>query len=392
MKLRATLLASIVALFILVSHCFGIQIRTEPLWLPIALLTIPVLALPYILEAMMISPLASAAGGFSPHIISLYRKDNSLTEAEHILNIMPVVFIAASIGLVSLKGPLALAILLIWIIFLGLTLDSFRTTLVRSLHFLDPINVVQKIADLPIQSIEDTMERIDQLSEVGLSSIQNGSSFLAQNTCQSLVSIQQQFLDQLQESTTEPEKSQAAMCTLYHMIEQLEMLYIEAESEGYYPVCHAIISSLGKLAATGAIHNHRYALAPIKHLFEIGMDALEENDSDTALRVSCTIQEVARIIIDESEQTSGFFETFRVIVNQLADLAKQLFRNDKTTPVPTLMTPFVEIKKSIESSLFANTDEGRQVIEQLDDVLEQFSALAHVMLHKDGPQSPKQEE
>jgi hypothetical protein len=387
MRLEATLIATISAAAIAVARYFGISLDPSALWLPISLLAIPVLILPFIIASLMMAPLQRAGAGLSPQVITLYRQDRSLAEAERVLRFMPVLFIVAALALVSLEGVLSFGIFLLWLICLGMTLDAFRTYVARGLHFLDPSAVVHLIADAPMESTDEVTHRLDILAEVALRSLNNGGTSMAQDAVGAMVRTMRNLLEDVRESN-EPEERETASFALYHLLEQLEMLYLEAENLIYLPVCQTIITSLGKLAAITATYDLRMAVAPIQAIATLAHDSIEEEEPESAIKACCTIQEVARVILQESNQKAGFQELFHTIIHQLSEITKELFRNDKTTPVLSLMAPFTEIKHALQASSFADHPDSEVVTKALDDVIEQFSALAHVMTHKDGPKQP----
>ena len=394
----ATLISLVLSGGLYYATMTGVDLHSTTLALPVAAVGVAVMAVGALINALMVGPLQRAGSGLSPKVIHLYSRDRTISWTSTYLVMFPLFSFSASAAIAAgMMLPF-----FVWLPLLGLALDGIRCDLRSSLRYLDPSEVVKILGEQAMATAgsgdpEELLENLDALTEVSLKALERTSSSLATNAVNAMSRAMQGYLEGCDSrskslSTSADDASSehdTVSYTLFYLFQRLEMIHDEARHSLLEPVCTSVTSTLGKLAVFTAKYDMGLAKYPLHFISKLSLAAIDEEIPDVGIKATCTIQEVAKVVSEESELGSAGFKEFYLAATQhLEEIAKATFKRNKAISIPLLMSPFQDVKKTLQESRFKEHPDIKVVIKDLDRVLEEFSALSHVMTHIGGPKQP----
>ena len=118
--------------------------------------------------------------------------------------------------------------------------------------------------------------------------------------------------------------------------------------------------------------------------------ALNKGYDDVGEMTSCTLEEVAKFIVNEIDLTYLEIRDLYVgIINCLEDIAKQLFKHNKNISVQLLMLSFENLKKLFSQDKMKNHQDTTVIQQNIRRVLTEFETLQTIL--KSMPPMPRGE-
>jgi hypothetical protein len=261
------------------------------------------------------------------------------------------------------------------------------------LNYLNPYGVAAMFTQEAKKSIQDERtldlcEWIDALSEVSLKSIQERSISLCNNTLNEQGQIARSFLNSSKSIGHRSEDKQSQTIgitdevsyTMFYLYQRLDMAFDSALKRNLEPVCSHIISILGKIAVDAAKYDMTLASPPLRFIGKFSLKADAEGMEEVPIKTSCLLLEIAKIILEEIDITyQEIKDPFLSIINNLEEMSKTAFRRNKSTSIPVLIQPFLDLKELFKNEKIAAHQDSPVIVQNIDRVLGEFQALLMVM-------------
>lgn len=388
-----TLFSILIAGFIFVSPLTDEKLNTTFLSLVMIATGIVFLLIRPLGVAFSWLPLQKAEQNATPRILEMYRKDVHLGLSSAWLSIFSLVSFAIALDVLSIHFIGPKFIFAIWIILLGITIDSSLHFFKRIMGYLNPFAVIEMFTKEARQAIQNEHEQdlcqwVDALSEISIKAIQRHSSSLSNASIneqqqiaklflQSSKSISHHIQDKQSEEMGISDKVSYVMFFLY---QRLEMEYDKALKNNIEPICSQIIVTLGKIAVDAAKYDISMASHPLRFLGVFAVKAQDKNMKETVIKASCTLLGVAHAIINDVDITYlEIKDVFFSIINAMEELTKGTFKSDKSISISLLMQPFLELKTLFTTDKVKDHQDTPAIIQNIDRVLGEFDALQLVM-------------
>lgn len=351
------------------------------------------IALQFFIPVLIWPSLQRAEHELTPRAVEMFRADNGLTLAKWWLILFPIASFALAIDLFFFNNLHTQFVFPVWLILLGISLDTFHWFLKRSLYYLDPFGIVKLFTQFAKNSIRDQKEVdlcnwIDGLSEVSVRAVQRGSLSLCNAANNELQLIGRTFLNASKSIAQESQDAQSKAVgitdkisyTLFFLLNRFEVINEKAVDQKIEPICSNLITIMGKTAIAAAQCDISLASYPLHFLGRMTKSAQEKGLQEVSPKASCTLLEVARYILTEIDITYlELQEPFFSIIANLDEIAKEMFRRDKSMSIKLLIQPFLDLKALFNEPKVAAHRDTPVILQEIDRVLAEYDALQMVM-------------
>jgi len=349
--------------------------------------------LPPFFRAFAWSPLQSAEKNSSPYVVELYSKDRMLLLDQFIFILFAWLCYGIVIDLWFAKLLNIQLAMTVWIVVFGVALDALYRFSKRTLKYLNPKYCVELFTKAATKSIQDEKEKdlyhwIDALAEVATRAIQSTSTSLCNFVCNELQKLMRLFLDSaksISHHTADPQSramgiSDKVSYTLFYVLQRLEVINNKAAQQHLEPVCSNLVTIAGKIVLASAQLDISLATYPLPFLGRFALTALQHNVKEVGPKAVLTLQQVAKGIINDNDVTyMELQEPFFALINQMNEITKEMFRQDKNINVQLLMQPFLDLKELFKSDKVAQHADTPAITQRIDAVLSEYSALETVL-------------
>lgn len=354
-----------------------------------------------LLRALAWQPLGKAENLVAPRLIEMYNKDSTIRAINFLIRVFPLITVLIVSDLLITGLIPKNYLIAIWIILLGLVLDGLHLYIKRFQEFLDPFQSVKLFSHAAKQSIADEQESqlldwIDGLNEIALKAIQNTNTSLANHAVEEMQGIAKNFLE-ASKSISHPAQdadtrklgiTDKVSYILMFIFQGLEQIHNRAVDHHYENVCNTIMDVLGKIAIYAAKYDITLTTFPIHFIGKLTAKAQDNHLLEVPVRSSFVLTEVAKGIINDSDITyAELQDPFISIINHLDRMAKETFKQDKTTNIELLKQPLLILKGILANPKFANHIDASVINNRLDQVIGEWDALDIVL--KTMPPLPK---
>lgn len=349
--------------------------------------------IPPIVRTFMWSPLQNSEFHLSPHVTELYQKDINLSFTQIILLIFPLITFFFAIDLLVLHSIDRTILVPVWVLLLGISLDALYHMIKRSTSYLDPLSVVERFTRAARKNIQDEQELefcnwIDALSEVGIRSIQRSSTSLCNHVSNEMQQLTRQFLESVKSiSYQEQDKETKAMgisdkitYTLFYVLQRLEIINNKAAEQKLEPVCSNVVTVVGKIIVAAAKLDVSLMTYPLPFFGRFVLTAQRHGMNEVGTKATCLLSEVAKLIIKDIDLTyAELQEPFFTLINQLSEITKEMFRQDKNINIQLLKQPFQDLKALFQQEKMAAHPDAGPIIQRIDAALAEYEALETVL-------------
>lgn len=338
-------------------------------------------------------PLQKAEKNSTPRILEMFHKDTLVRLTTSWLVIFPLATIALALDAIYINILDKKLLFAIWIILLGLAIDSSQLLFKRILNYLNPFFVVglfTKEANSCIQNERelDLCNWIDALAEISIKATHTHSTSLSNASLTEQQKIASLFLKSSKSISHHAQDAQSKQLgisdkvsyTMFYLYQRLELEFDKALNSNIEPICSHITVILGKIAINAAEYDITLASAPLRFLGKFANKAQAKDMLETVIKASCTLLGVARAILNDIDITYlEIKDPFLSIINTLEELAKNTFRQDKTTNIAVLIQPFLDLKQMFSEEKLQKHQDTPIIIQNIDRVLGEFEALQMVL-------------
>lgn len=336
-------------------------------------------------------PLQQAEQHLTSRVLDLFSKDTSLrfTRGFFILFLLLSFLISLDIWFSHLFIPTIL--LLVWFVLLGMSIDVLNYQFRRITSYIDPFRMVgifTRQAQVSIQNDNDRelCDGIDALAEVGVRAAERTNISLANNVCNELQRIGRIFFESsksighAETDVKVPGGADEVSYTLIFLMQRLEMINNKAAENRLETVCSNISTTIGKIILAAAKCDISLISYPIRCLGKFAIFAESKGLLDVGTRATLTLLAVAKGVVSENDVTyAELQEPFVSLVVQMQEIAKEMFRRDKTISIKLLMQPFRDLKDLFMSEKMANHPDTPAILRSIDGAITEFETLESVM-------------
>lgn len=371
------------------------EIAINPLFMAIVIIVVGTLFVLILALSLAIAwgPLHRAEQNMTPGILEMYRKD----KFARLINAWLAIFILASYFIAIVLVPYEVIpkylLFAIWIVMLGISLDSLYHFSKRILKYLNPFSAITLFTKEATASIQEEREidlcnGIDALSEISYKAIQRNSTMLATESITQLQKIARIFFASSKSISHHPQDDQSKSLgitdkvsyTMFYLYQRLELVFEKALHAKLEPICSQVIACLGKIAVDAAKFDISMATPPLYSMGKLMKHADQKGMNDVGLKGSCTLLEVGKAIVNDTDITySELQDPFLSIISTLEEFSKMVFRRDRGMSIQVLKQPFYELKGLFTSGKAASHRDAPVILANIDRVLGEFDALEMVM-------------
>lgn len=367
------------------------EARELPAYLPFLLVTLLIFlsACQWLTLGLAYAPLQKAEKNLTPGILRLLKEDHLIVWVQRILIALPIFFLF----LVLYPHVLPIPISLWGFIALGLTFDLLYALNQRIFSFLNPYSLTKMFTKAAKKSILlnreiNLCDSIESLSEVGLKSLEDSGSSLCNHSLDEMREIMDLFLLGAKSAALEGPDKQAQASgitdkvsyTLFFFLERLELIFQKALTMGLTQVCSTIITILGKLIFYATRCDFSLMSYPVHFLGKFSKKAEEKHFSEVSLKGSCALLEVSRKIINELPlEYMDLKDPFFAVIHQLDEIAKETFKQDKTSNIAVLIVSLKDLRATFSSPKVINHSDTSAIVGEIDRVLAEWETLESVL-------------
>lgn len=318
-----------------------------------------------------------------PKLIQLVQKDKLLHLAIGYLSLLPLTLF---LPIFETFFPVALFLI-------GIGFDFVRLILNRILDHLNPFKIVSfltKEAKSSIAKDRDAVlcETIDSLCDLGVRAIHSHNSTLANQTIDSLESVGETFLKaekspshpvQNAELTKEGVRDTLSYVLMY-LLQNLEVLFVQAADNKMEFVLGHLITTLTKLISYSAKTDLSLAIYPLHYTGKLSKLAMEKGFNDVGVKTTLGLLTISKSIPQLKDIPYLDIKPFFIsLITILDNIAKETFRQDKSTNIDVLILPFLTLRTLFESDPLKGHQDAKAVTLQIDKVIEEFQTLDNLL-------------
>lgn len=282
----------------------------------------------------------------------------------------------------------------IWILLLGITIDAFLYKIKKIYTYLSPFGIIQMFAHQAKKSIQNEKELdlchwIEALSEIAYKSLEKHSTSICHEAISEMQRTSRCFLESTKTLAFRPQDQQSVQMgisdkvsyTLFYLFQRLEMIHEKAVHAHSEVTSEQIISALGKITVDAAKYDLSMASYPLYYFGKFITRDLAAGMHEIGNKATCILIEVAKAIVSQVDLTYQELKTpFLSLINDLDKIAKETFRQDKTTNIQYLIQPFLDLKNLFETNdRIKHHQDTPALIQSLDRIIGEFNTLDVVM-------------
>lgn len=350
---------------------------------------IPLAVVQWIILSLAFIPLHRAEQDLTPRIFELFKKDRVIFWSNQIAIILCLLVFVVIFYAKYLPFPP----FIFWLVVLGISFDLLYYFVKRILGYLNPYAVTKMFTEEAKNSILQSREldlcgALDALSEISLKSLHRSSTSLCQYSLDEMGEVMRLQLEAPKDLAVSDVDKQAqakgindkVSYTLYYFFDRIERTYYKALDLQLTQVCSRIITLLGKVVFYAA----RCDLSLVSHVVGVigkfSKDAEEKGFPEIALKGTCTLSEVAKLIVNEIDlRYMDLKDPFFSMITQLDEVGKVTFRRNKSTSIPMLVAPLKDLKTLFQTEKVANCQDTPVIVAEVDRVLAEWDALDNVL-------------
>jgi len=332
----------------------------------------------------------------TPRLMEMFQRDHLVHYSHSIVFFFFLLSFGVAIEITALHLFPANFVLIVWVIFLGITIDCLYHVMKRVIRYLNPLHVISFFSGSAQKSIraaneQDLCDWIDTLSETAIKAISRSSISLSLLAIDKLRSIARNYLHMAKgityhegQKSTQKEKKpgigEHVSYTLFYLFQRLELIFNKALQEKLEPVCSALITILGKISIYGAKFDVSMISYPLHYLGKLAKKAQLNQLPEVANHATLTMLESSKVIVKDVDlQYMEIKESFLSMITHMHEIAKETFRQDKTISIQMLTHPFHELSKLFKGEKMASHQDTPDILKGIDRVLEEFATLETVL-------------
>lgn len=351
------------------------------------------LIFPALFLAMAWSPMQRAEQNATPRISELISKDFHIKVALIILILFPMISYVIAIDVLSLGIMNKNNSIPLWILLFGISIDALYHLVKRISAYFDPFQVVEFLVKNANTGIQEANEKkicsnIDAQSEVAIHALDRQSMSLSIQSIDALQRTTKVFFESYK-SISHPLKDEkdkslgiddTISYTLFFLLQRLNLINEKASVLKLEPVSSSIITSTGKITFYAAKYDISMATYPLIFLGKFAIFSLKQGIHEVGPKAIITFLTVAESILKDIDVTYlELQDPFINLVDQLHEVTKEMFRQDKKMDIALLMKPFLDLREMFKTEKMAAHQDTPVILQEIDKVLSEYEALAAVL-------------
>lgn len=368
-------MATIISIIFAILFTLYLEASTVVGYLPIISLvtgTLFVLITPLIKGFTLLS-LQAATVETSSQIMRLVRKDPLLIMASLIwISFAIFSFFVAVFSTNWLFIP--------WAIWFGVSLDVIYFYAWRITGYLDPEHLIgiflrNGYGQFSEDQHQELCTTFGGLAEISLKGVYQRSLPLSIDSIVASEILAEQYL----RGKAKGGDAANVSYTLGFMLHRFQMIFDLAVEDRTEPLANQVVLSTSKLIMAVSHYDPALSSLPLHFLENFVQKARDHELREVVLNSSIVLFEVARsMLMDADLREKDIGIPLVGIIEQMENLSKEEFKEDKTTPISLLTEPFRDLKSLIQDELPSFASSPR-VVAELDRVLVEFQALESVL-------------
>jgi len=343
------------------------------------------------LQVFAWAPLVKAGRSITPRVADLFHHDPGLRWASWYLTLFPLATFLIILVIALFSNINKIDLLAIWILLLGIAVDVLHYSLKRILKFFNPFNILGMLTQTAKSDVQedrdmDLHDCIDAISEVATKGIETSSTALPNDALNELQIITRNFLQSAKSiahwklKDEQPGNEDKVTYALFFLFQRIELINDKAIEKRLEPVCSTVVTTLGKIAIHAAKFDVSLASYPIHVLGRCALKAQQNNLPDVGVKGNIALLEVAKAIMTETDVTyQEIKEPFAVLINDMHEISKEIFRQNKETDIEELRKPYRLLKEYFTTEKMASHPDTPNILAQLNQVIAEFDALELVL-------------
>lgn len=385
-KLRITLIS-----FLCAAVLFSLDAKKLALALPqiapwMILLALLFLGMRAYLGSALLERMQHASRDLTPRVMELYGESTCCIGTGILLSILPPLFLLCGLSMFAwAQADYAPFLLGGALLLLGLGIDAINVQLECAREFATPrsfLKLLQERAEKTVAHEKETvvLEELDSLTEIAFKAIGRATSSLAIEAIDSMRTVMRGY-----EALARAKKGVAAdpqfmPYALSYLLHRYERIYQDANRYLLEPVSTHLLTTTSKVAFEAASNDFSLGLPPVKLIGKWALQEIDAGRPDVAIKAACVLQELGKLILEESDRSVQGFKIFFIgLTQEIERITKALFAKDKTTSIPLLISFFRELELALKKGRFKDHTDCAIVLDEVGRVMEQFAALSQVM-------------
>jgi len=373
------LVATLIAILFLIVFTLIFQGATTLGFLPIIALvagTLFFLMTPFV-KGLTMLPLQAASVETSSRAYHFARRDIRLV----LLTLVWISFALFSFFVAAFSADWLFPI---WAIWLGLSIDAIYLHAYAATGYADPYQLVETCFNNGKRSFDakhhqEFCTAIDSMAEISLKALYQRSLPLTTEGVSKLDQLAELYLKAKREQPPQEEMKEQVSYTLGFLLHRVQMLFEQAAEDRLEVVANQIVLSMSKLTMSVVKFDMELSSLPLHFLENFFQTAKDYELKEVSINSSIILLEMAKSVLHDPDLREGQISTFMfALIEQMERVAKEMFREDKNTPISLLTDPFRELKQLIETKLPPFPD-SEAISADLDRVLIAFQALESVL-------------
>lgn len=347
-----------------------------------------------VLLAYAWGPLGKAEDNFTWRVVDMHQKDRE----DLLANIWSVFFVIASLGcfidiLWTHQIPLKW-LAPIWIVLLGAAIDAFLYKIKKIYQYLSPFAVIQMFSQQAQKSVQtekelDLCHWLEALSEIAFKALDKQSTSVCHDAIAEIQKTMRFFLESskriglsdLDAQSTSMGIKDKVSYTLFYVFQRLEMINEKALQSKFEMTIEQLISTLGKIALDSAKYDLSLASYPLYYLGKFTLKAQANGMQEIGAKATCILIEVTKAIVAQVDLTyQELQEPFLSVINSLEKIAKETFKQDKSSNITLLVQPFKDLKELfLKNEKMVKHQDTPVLVQSLDRIIGEFNTLEVVL-------------
>ncbi len=294
---RYLMLATLVSIILVVVFTLMFQVPALGFFPILALVVgaLMILITPLI-KGLTLLPLQAASVETSSRAMNMARKDPLQIALTFVwISFALFSFISAAFGTEIL--------FIIWMIWLGLSLDAIFFYTWRQTGFSDPLHLIVLLVrngkrNFSANRQKELCSSIDALGEVSLKALFQKSLPLSEEVVSSMEGLAKDYLKSFGADPTE-DAANRVNYTLGFLLHRMQMLFNHAAEDNLEPLANQIILSVSKLTINVAKFDTSLTSLPLHFLENFFKKAHEYELTEVAINSSIVLQEMAKSMIED---------------------------------------------------------------------------------------------
>ena len=330
-----------------------------------------------LIKGMTMLPLQAASVESSSKALHFARRDMKL-------NFLTLVWISFALFSFFVAAFSSDWLFIIWVIWLGLSIDAIYLYTRFATGYADPYQLVQIFLSkgkkyFGSKHHQELCSVIDGIGEISLKALYQRSIPLTIEGVSTLDRLADSYLEVKGQEASQQGMKEQVNYTLGFLLHRMQLIFDQAAEDRLEVVANQIILSLSKLTMSVARFDMELTSLPLHFLESFFQTAKDYELKEVSINSSIIMLETAKSLLADPELRERQIGTFMfAVIEQMERFAKGMFREDKNTPISLLTDPFRELKLLVESQLPPFPDSAA-IARDLDRVLISFQALESVL-------------